>query len=192
MARAVELCLRHGTRLVAHPSYPDRAGFGRTSMAISPDVLARSIEAQCAALAAVARLARGGGATVTACKPHGALYHDVDRDPDVAEAFLEGVARALGPVAIVCYPGSSLATRAAARGMAYLGEAFADRGYDERGRLLPRGTPGASIHDPQAAAEQALRLARTADTLCVHGDTDGALAIARAVRAALEGAGLLA
>lgn len=190
MARAVELAKREGARVAAHPSYPDRAGFGRKSPPIDDETLARSVEEQCAALA---RVAQARGVDVTIVKPHGALYHDVHRDRGRARAFLEGVRDALGAgVAIVGYPGSPLAADAEALGMRFLAEAFADRGYADDGTLLPRGTPGALLEDPEDAAAQALRLARRVDTICVHGDTPGAVAIARAVRDALSAAGLLA
>ncbi len=190
MARAVELASAAGARVAAHPAYPDRAGFGRASLAIDDATLARSIAAQCAALA---RVARARGVDVKVVKPHGALYHDVHRDRARARAFLEGVRDALGEdVAIVGYPGSPLAGDAAALGMRFLAEAFADRGYASDGTLIPRGAAGAMIEDPSAAAAQALRLAPDVDTRCVHGDTRGAAAIARAVRDALAREGLLA
>lgn len=184
MRRAVSLARASGARVAAHPSYPDRAGFGRTSMPIAPAELAASVEAQCRALRALA-------GEVSIVKPHGALYHDVGRIPALAEAFLEAVTAALGRPALVGPPGSSMEGRAHARGLAWIAEGFADRGYGSDGSLLSRGAPGALIEDPTRAAAQALALAPTVQTLCVHGDTPGAVSIARAVRTALERAGAL-
>lgn len=195
MERAVRLALLHDTQIAAHPSYPDRAGFGRRTIAIDPVDLAASIEAQCAALAAIARAL---GRAVTRVKPHGALYHDAGRDRARAEALIEGAARGLGVEAsaltIVGARASRLEEVALDRGARCAREGFADRGYRADGSLVPRGDPGALITDPEAAAAQAIRLSRSGafDTLCVHGDTEGAVAIASRVRAALTDAGLLA
>src|SRR3954469_2735987 len=93
MARALSFAMARGARVAAHPSYPDREGFGRTSMAIAPADLARAIEEQCAALATIARRL---GYAVARVKPHGALYHDAARDPAIAAALLDGAARGLG------------------------------------------------------------------------------------------------
>jgi UPF0271 protein len=171
MRRAVGLARAAGTRIAAHPSYPDRENFGRTAMAIGRDELARSIEAQLSALAAIA-------GPIALVKPHGALYHDLARDPALAAALLPS----FGDAAVVGPPGATYAT---------IAEGFADRGYDGD-RLKPRGTPGALIEDPARAAEQALSLLGRVQTICVHGDTPNSVAIARAVRAALEKAGALA
>jgi UPF0271 protein len=185
MRRAITLALRHGAAIAAHPSYPDRARFGRASVAMEGVALAATVEAQCAALGAIAREA---GATVAALKPHGALYHDAAREPRIARAVLDGAARALGGLRVVGPPTGALAAEARARGLAYAREGFADRGYRADGALVPRGEPGASIDDAEVAARQATRLASSGayETLCVHGDGPHAVAIARAVRAVLE------
>ncbi|MFT3767124.1 MAG: LamB/YcsF family protein [Minicystis sp.] len=195
MERALARAIAHETRIAAHPSYPDRAGFGRKSMAMEPAAIEAAVAAQCAALAAVAKQV---GATVTRVKPHGALYHDAARDAAIAAAVIGGSLRGLGvaagEVVIVGPPTGSLVAEARRRGAAYAREGFADRGYREDGSLVPRSEPGALITDPEAAARQALTLARsgTIETLCVHGDTKDAVAIATRVRGALAEAGLLA
>lgn len=173
MARAVELANRAGATVAAHPSYPDREGFGRRTLAISADALAASIAEQCA------RLRRYTAFTIV--KPHGALYHDLGKYPELARAFLDAV----GDVAIVGPPSSPLRTLRAGR---FIAEGFADRGYAADGSLLPRGTPGALIEDPAraAAAARALIARGDLDTICVHGDTPNAVAIARAVREVLR------
>ncbi len=191
MRRAVASCARHGTRLGAHPSYPDREGFGRRSLRLTPEALRRSVRDQCAALGNVARA--HGHLDVTSVKPHGALYHSAARDPQVAHALLQGVVEALGEAVVVVGPAAgALFDLAAARGLSYWREGFADRGMAEDGTLLPRGTPGALLEDPLAAAVQARRLllAGGVETLCVHGDTPGAVDIARAVGAVLDGPSL--
>ena len=183
MARVIEACISSGTRVGAHPSYVDREGFGRREQSVATEVLAAQIEAQCAALREVAK---ARGATVTSAKPHGALYHAAHAEPAIARACLEGIRRALGPVAIVGLAGGALEAEALRAGHAYLREAFADRGLRPDGSMIPRGEPGAILEEPAAAAVRARALARSgeADTLCIHADTKTALAIARAVRSA--------
>lgn len=191
MERACELARGAGARLAAHPSYPDRPGFGRTSLGMTSAALAVSVRSQVEALA---RVARRVGIPIEAVKPHGALYHDAARDPAIAAAVVEAIDAGLGvPVALVGPPEGAFARLAAAEGRVYLREGFADRAYGPEGNLVPRTQAGALITDPAAARAQALRLAGacTFETLCVHGDTPGALTIARAVREGLESAGLL-
>jgi UPF0271 protein len=181
MARVVEACLAHGTRIGAHPSYVDREGFGRRAMTVAPELLADQIAEQCSALR---KVAEAHGTSVRSAKPHGALYHAAHGDEATARATVEGIARALGDVAIVGLAGGAIEAEAKRRGHRYLREAFADRGVRPDGTLVPRGQPGAILEDPQAAAERARVL--EADTLCVHADTATALLITRAVRAALD------
>lgn len=185
MGRVVEACRRSGTAIGAHPSYVDREGFGRRALVVEPAELATQIEAQCARLRAIAE---ARGAAVTSAKPHGALYHAAHADAEVARACVTGIGRALGPVAVVGLAGGALERAAAEAGHPYLREAFADRGVRPDGTLVPRGEPGAVLDDPHAAAARArtLRASQTAETLCVHADTPAALAIARAVRRALD------
>ena len=182
MRAAATLCARYDAMVAAHPSYPDRAGFGRVSQAIAADELARCVEAQCAALARAC-----GSLRVVAVKPHGALYHDAARSPALADAVIEGARAALGDVVIVGPPGGALREAAVRFGLSYAREGFADRAYGADGLLVPRTQKGAMIDDPVRAATQAVRLAREGlETICVHGDGPHAVAIARAVRAALD------
>jgi UPF0271 protein len=187
MKRAVELARASGASIAAHPSYPDRARFGRVSIAMPSEALRDAVAAQCRAL-------RDAGARLVAAKPHGALYHDT-RDPVVARAVVEGVVAALGEgLTIVGPPRGALRDEALARGFGYAREGFADRATRPDGSLVPRTEPGALVTDPARAAANAVRLARTGEieALCVHGDTPGAVTIARAVRQALEAEDLLA
>jgi UPF0271 protein len=193
MDRAVLRAMAHGTRIAAHPSYPDRAGFGRKSLPMDAAAIGAAVEAQCAALATVARR---HGYPLARMKPHGALYHDAARDAGIAAAVIDGAIRGIGgeagQIVIVGPPTGWLRDEAARRGAGYAREGFADRGYRPDGSLVPRTEAGALITDPEAAARQALALARsgTIETLCVHGDTRDAVAIAARVRAALADAGL--
>ena len=171
-------------RLGAHPSYPDRAHFGRTSLPIDPPSLRASLVEQCARLAAIARR---HGLVISSVKLHGALYHDANRNVPIAQAALDGIIEALGTsLSIIGPPHGAWHDAATARGLPYLREGFADRARRPDGTLVPRSEPNALITDPSAAAAQARALTGDVDTLCVHADTPGALAIARAVREALR------
>ncbi len=186
MRRALELCARHGTRAGAHPSYEDRANFGRQEVRVAPEVLRAQVAAQCARLRA---LASEVGVPVRYAKPHGALYHAANREPALARAVVAGVVESLGTGLTFVGPGSgALRDAAQAAGLTYAREGFADRGTRPDGSLIPRGQPGAVLTDPAVARENALRLATggTVDTLCVHGDSPGAVAMAREVRAVLD------
>ncbi len=188
MERLVGAAANSGGALAlgAHPSYADREGFGRRTMPIATDELLSSIAEQCHALASIARRA---GVAIRHAKLHGALYHDATTDPARADAALRGLVEALGwEITILGPRAGALAERARELGLAYAIEGFADRGTRADGTLVPRGEPGALVTEPSAAAARALELRASIDTLCVHGDGPNALAVARAVRAALDGA----
>jgi UPF0271 protein len=184
----------------AHPSYPDLDGFGRTSMSLDPADVEMIVLYQIGAIGAIAR---AHGATLTHVKPHGALYNDAARDRCLADAIASAVRR-FKDVALFGLAGSALVDAARAANVKVLREGFCDRVYERDGSLRSRTLPGAVIDDPAAAAKQAVGIATrgetraadgatvnvAADTLCIHGDTPGALAIARAVRAALEASGV--
>jgi UPF0271 protein len=188
MRRAIGLCRIHATRLGAHPSYPDREGFGRRPLALSPANLRAHVGEQCGRLASIAREL---GQPIAFVKPHGALYHAVHRDPALAEALVQASIESLGAHIVVIGPSrGALAAAAAGAGVAYAREAFADRGERPDGSLILRGDPGALILDPLEASARAGDLARDpdVDTICVHGDTPRAVALAGAVRSALDAA----
>lgn len=197
MTAALRLAAEHGVAAGAHPSYPDRTQFGRRALAASGDEIAAWVTQQTEALAEqAARL----GLRLAHVKPHGALYNVAARDAAVAQAIAQAVAAVDPALALVGLAGSQLIAAGQAAGLAVLNEAFADRRYQPSGRLVSRETAGALIADPAAAAEQARVLAEggavatlgggavriRADTICLHGDTPGALNIARAVHAALN------
>ncbi|MDQ0576402.1 LamB/YcsF family protein [Agromyces albus] len=201
MLSSARLAARHDVALGAHPGYRDLAGFGRRALDTSPAELAAELLAQLGALDGVARAV---GVQVRYVKAHGALYHRLGADERAAHAFAEAVAAFEPTLPLLGSPSSALERAADAAGLRFAREAFADRGYVADGSLVPRGEPGAIVDDPAAAADRALELAETGgitaddgsrvelapDSLCLHGDTPGAVAIARAVRAALEGAGI--
>lgn len=200
MRRTVELAVAHGVAIGAHPGYPDLQGFGRRSLRLTPAEIEGWVLYQIGALAGIARAA---GAALRHVKPHGALYNDAADDPELAAAIARAVRLSDPSLVLVARAGSAQVGVARALGVRVAQEAFADRGYDARGRLLPRGAAGALIGDAAEAAQRALGLARagtvaSADgtelrlrpvTLCIHSDTPGASALATAVRAALLAAG---
>jgi 5-oxoprolinase (ATP-hydrolysing) subunit A len=199
--RTVRLALDAGVAVGAHPGYPDLVGFGRRAMAMAPADLEAAVLYQVAALAGIVR-AEGG--RLSHVKPHGALYHRVAVDPAAAAAFAVAVARLDADLRLVAPPDAALAEAAADAGLGCLVEGFADRVYEADGRLRSRDLPGALHADPAAAAAQAVAIARDGrvvaadgssidlrvDTLCIHGDTPGAVAIAAAVRRGLAAAGI--
>ena len=201
MSKTVRLALDNEVAIGAHPSYPDREGFGRRSDFMAGSALANSLQEQ---LQNFGDVAAGYGALVSHIKPHGALYNDAARDAGLAEVVAEAVARAPGACALVGQPGSALERAAEARRIPFVAEAFVDRAYRSDGRLVPRSEAGAVYEDPGAMAAQAVSLATTqrassidgqsveirADTLCIHGDTRNAPLAARAVRDALEDRGV--
>jgi UPF0271 protein len=201
MRDTVRLARRHGVAVGAHPSYPDRAGFGRKRLPRSAAEVRADVVAQVRALAAICR---AEGAPLVHVKPHGALYNAAAEDEALARAVTEGVRDVDPALVVVCLAGSPMARVVRALGLACAEEAFADRGYTSRGTLVPRGEPGALVQDPQAVAERASRMARertvvavdgttvpvAADTLCLHGDTPGAATLAAAVRARLAADGV--
>jgi UPF0271 protein len=200
MADTVEAALELRVAVGAHPSYPDRQHFGRRKLALPLPEIESSVRAQVETLAAVAAAA---GARLVHVKPHGALYNVAARDVAVARAVARASDVGHG-LRLVGLAGSVLLEMAEELGLASAGEGFADRRYMADGSLAPRTLAEAVIVDPEEAAEQALRIARDhevvavdgtrvpirAETLCIHGDTHDAPAIACAVRDRLLGAGI--
>ncbi len=203
MAAAVAGALAAGCAVGAHPSYPDREGFGRRAVERDPSAVAADVLAQIGALAAICRAA---GARLHHVKLHGALYHRAWHDPAAAGAVARAVAAFDRALWVYAPPGSRLEAAALRAGLRVAREGFADRGVAADGGLVARGAPDAVLADPAAAAGRALAwavsgrvapagaphlaVAWPVDSLCVHGDTAGAAELLRAVRRALEGAGL--
>jgi UPF0271 protein len=184
----------------AQVSYRDLAGFGRRFLDVDPSVLADEVLYQIGALEACARAA---GSRVSYVKPHGALYNAAVTHTEHARAVAAGV-RAFGELPVLGLPGSALLAEAEAAGLPAVREAFADRGYTPEGTLVPRGEPGALLTDEAEIVTRAVRLARRGEivavdgsvtpsgavSLCLHGDTPGAVEHVRAVRAALAEEGV--
>ncbi len=203
MDRTVSAALERGIRIGAHPSFPDLRGFGRREMQASPDEVETDVLYQAGALRAFVE-SRGG--RLWHVKPHGALYSQAARDVNLARAVARGVRRLGGGVTLVGLASSAVFREAAtAEGVSFAGEAFVDRSYEADGTLTKRGIPGALLESGKVAARQAVSIAKegrvaardgtvvtlTAQTLCVHGDNLHAVEIARAVRAALQAAGVI-
>lgn len=188
-----------GVTVAAHPGYRDLVGFGRRDLSMAPDALRADLLYQVSALAGMAAAA---GTTVRALKPHGALYNRAAVDPDTAAIVAEVAADRGLPV--LGLAGSPMENACTAAGVRFIAEAFVDRGYQPDGTLAPRDAVGGVLNDPATVAERAVRMVidgRVAavdgsplrvrvESLCVHSDTPGAVAIARAVRAALLDAGV--
>ena len=201
MTATVATALSRGVRVGAHPSYPDRAGFGRQPMQIDRAELGASLSEQVLALE---RICRAAGTTVATVKAHGALYEEVAKGGAVYETFRDAVRGSVGEdVALVLPSGCRAVAMVLRDGMTAREEGFCDRAYRPDGGLVGRAEPGALLVEPSAAAAQALSLARGAvvardgsvltlwvDTLCIHGDSPGAVAIATAVRTALADVGI--
>jgi UPF0271 protein len=202
MERTVDLAVRAGVAIGAHPGFADLRGFGRRPVAADADEVEADVLYQVGALLA---FARAHGTDLAHVKPHGALYNQAAGDDTLARAVARGVRRAGDRLVLVGLASSQAMRRAAeAEGLRFAAEAFADRRYNPDGTLQSRKIPGAVIVDPDVAAAQALRIAREgrvpgpdgtdipvhADTLGLHGDGPGAVETARAVRSALDEAGI--
>jgi len=171
---------RLGVVIGAQVSYADRANFGRVALDVAPDLLREQVADQVGVLSAIAV---SEGTTVRYLKPHGALYHRVLDDEEQAAAVLD----ASWSLPVLSMPGA-LARQAVVAGRRVLTEGFPDRAYDG-GRLRPRSEPGALLTDESVMAAQAVALAPSVDSLCLHGDTPGAVSAAAVVRRVLVGAG---
>ncbi|MFF7896425.1 LamB/YcsF family protein [Streptomyces sp. NPDC007907] len=201
MRRVCELAAERGVRIGAQVSYRDLAGFGRRAMDVPPAELAAEVAYQIGALEVFARAA---GARVAYVKPHGALYNRVVRDEEQAAAVVDGVLLADTALPVLGLPGSRLLELAGKAGLPVVTEAFADRAYTDEGILVPRTLEGAVVTDPDAVVDRSLRLARSGEvvsrsgtrvevrarSLCLHGDTPGAVELARRVRERLEASGV--
>lgn len=203
MRRVCELAAERGVRIGAQVAYRDLAGFGRRAMDVPAAELADEVAYQIGALEVFARAA---GSHVAYVKPHGALYNRTVHDAEQARAVIAGVrtAAGTGDLPVLGLPGSVLLAAAEEAGLTAVPEAFADRAYTRAGTLVPRGEPGAVVHDEDAVVARAVAVAAkgavaaadgslvavAARSLCVHGDTPGVALLARRVREALGAAGV--
>lgn len=202
MNETILSALKSGVVVGAHPGFEDRQGFGRRRLPLSVREVERLVAAQVGALAGIAALA---GTSVAYVKPHGALGNWAAEDKDVAYGIVRAV-RAVMPETprILAISGSALESAAEAKSIEVFSEVFVDRGYTSQGGLIPRNQPGALIHDVDAAADRVIHLIETGkmpvcdgsevalkvDSVCVHGDNEGAVAMARAARSRLEQIGV--
>lgn len=201
MRQTVADALAHGLAIGAHPGLPDRQGFGRRELAISPQEAYALTLYQVGALQAFV-LAAGG--RLHHVKPHGALYNMAARDRPLAQAIAQAVKDLDPSLRLYALAGGALLGEARALGLEGVSEVFVDRGYGADGHLLPRGTPGALLNDEEAAVVQLLSLVRDggvhtpdghwvgleAQTVCLHGDGPHALSFARRCAEALSQAGI--
>ena len=196
MRRTVRLARDHGVTVGAHPGFPDLQGFGRREMTMDPRDLEDCIVAQIGALAGIAR---AEGVTLGHVKAHGALYNMAVRNRTLADAIARAIASFDRSLVMFGLPGSELLEAGRAAGLRVAAEGFADRSYEADGSLTPRSRPGAVIHDADAVVTRAVRMVRDGvvltatgetlplriDTICVHGDTPGSVAILKACHEAL-------
>nr|WP_212754161.1 5-oxoprolinase subunit PxpA [Nakamurella aerolata] len=201
LLQCCERAAAHDVRIGAQVGYRDLAGFGRRFIDVAPADLEADVLYQ---LGALDGLARAADSRVSYLKPHGALYNTVVHHRAQAAAVVAAVRRYDASLPVLGLPGSALLELADAAGLRTVREAFADRAYTPMGTLVPRAEPGAVLHDPDEIARRVVGLARDhtltavdgtvltvdADSVCVHGDSPGAVAIATAVRTALVAAGL--
>lgn len=197
MDATVRAAVKAGAAIGAHPGYPDLQGFGRREMDMAPDEIETCVLYQIGALAGFARAA---GVELVHVKPHGALYNHAARSRESAAAIARAVARFSKHLILVGLAGSLLVEMGIEAGLKTANEGFPERAYNPDGSLVSRRLPGAVIDSPEEAAAQALRLVTEGirmttaqgekhiaiDTLCIHGDSPNALAVAQAVRSALQ------
>ena len=201
MLATVRAAAARGVTIGAHVSYPDLVGFGRRPMEVSHEELMTDVIYQIGALQGIARAV---GTRVAYVKPHGALYNRIAHDERQAGAVIDAMLAINPELPLVGLAGAPVIAQAAAAGLRTIAEAFADRAYEADGSLVSRGQPGAVLHDPEMVGARMVRLAREGvvesaagtlvsipvDSMCVHGDSSGAVAMAQAVRRHLLRAGV--
>ena len=201
MRRVCEAALARGVSIGAHVGYRDLAGFGRRFLDVEPGELRDDVVYQ---LSALVGTAASVGARVRYVKPHGALYTAIVQHREQAAAVVAAVAAVDATLPLVGLPGAAVLELAATEGLTTVTEAFADRAYTPQGTLLSRRLPGSVLHDVDDIVARCVAMATgrpvtdadgaplqvSARSICVHGDTPGAVAVARAVRAGLEAAGV--
>lgn len=201
MRATIDQAIHKNLAIGAHPGYADRSNFGRLELDLPPEAIAQSVFEQVSKLAGIAEKR---GVRISHVKAHGALYNQAARDDRIATALAKGVARWNGGVFLVGLAGSSMLDVFRRAGFAIAAEAFADRRYEPNGSLRSRQFADALILDPAEAAAQALNIVQNgrtvgsggteipiqAQTICIHGDTPGAVQIAAAVAGRLKDAGI--
>ena len=201
MRATVALARHHGVAVGAHPGFPDLVGFGRREMRATPREVEDAVAYQIGALAGIAATE---GLRLQHVKAHGALYNMAVREPPLADAIAKATASVDRSLILLGLPGSQLVLAGRRAGLRTASEAFADRAYQPNGELVPRSQSGAVIEEADTVVSRAIMMAREhvviaidgtrvpidVDTICVHGDTPGAAALARRIREALTQAGV--
>ncbi len=201
MAATIRTAVENGVAIGAHPGFADKAGFGRRPIPMAPAEITRMVAYQIGATIAMAALE---GGRVTHVKAHGALSNVASANREVADAVAAAVKAVDPTLTLLAVATTALEDAGRAAGLPVAAEIFADRGYEPDGQLVSRAKPNAFVHDPQEAAARVVRMVEEGaifahdgsrlptaiDSICVHGDSAAAVAIARAVRDALEGAGI--
>ena len=201
MRQCVRWALANGVAIGAHPSFPDRENFGRSTMHLPPEEIYAGVLYQIGALAAIVK---GEGGQLSHVKPHGQLYNQAAKDPVLADAIVDAVRRFDPALKFFGLAGSIMITSAQRAGLQAVEEVFADRGYQSDGSLVPRSQPGALIEDEAQALAQTLSLVRehrvravdgsvvavNAQSVCLHGDGAHALAFTRRIRERLTQEGI--
>lgn len=201
LRRSVALAARFGVGVGAHVSFPDLVGFGRREMQVSPAEAENDTLYQ---LGAIHAFCKAAGVRVAHVKPHGAMYNMAQKDPVLAGAIVRAMLSFDPGLVLFAQPGSAMEKTAREAGLRVACEVFADRAYNTDGMLASRKLPGSVIHDPDAVAERAVQMATVgriraidgsevalrADTICVHGDTPGAVELIGRIRARLEAEGV--
>ena len=201
MQKTVAACKASGVHIGAHPGYPDLMGFGRRNITATPAEIKAYVQYQVGALSAFCAAA---GVPLCHVKPHGAMYNMAAKDEALARAICEGILEVNSALTLLALSGSAMVRAARELGLGVKSEVFADRGYQADGTLVPRGRPGAMITDEDEAIARVIRMAKegvvrsvdgmdvplVADSVCVHGDGEKALAFVRRIRAALTDAGI--
>ena len=201
MRECVRWAIANGVAIGAHPSFPDRENFGRSTMQLPPEEIYAGVLYQIGALAAIVK---GEGGTLAHVKPHGQLYNQAAQDPVLADAIVDAVRRFDPNLKFFGLAGSLMISAAERAGLQAVEEVFADRGYMPDGSLVPRSQPGALIEDVERSLAQTLSMVRehkvtaidgssvavNAQSVCLHGDGAHALAFARRIRERLTAEGI--
>lgn len=201
MRNAIGFAVRHQVAVGAHPGFEDRKGFGRRELQMTPAEVESLVTRQIEALAAAAA---EKGVRLAHVKPHGALYNMAARDAALASAIARSIASVDRSLVLFGLAGSKLIDEGRKAGLRIASEVFADRGYRADGSLVPRTEPGALLEDSSEVVRRALAMIRDravtavdgtavpleVDTICIHGDTPGAVEFARQLRQALDAAGI--
>lgn len=196
MAKTVQLAKKHGIAVGAHPGYPDLVGFGRRPMALTAEEVKNTVIYQIGALEAFCRAC---GIALQHVKVHGALYNTAEKDLTISLAIAEAIKAVNPALYMLCLANSQMSVAARQTGVPFVEEAFADRAYTDQGTLVPRKIAGSVLHDIELVASRVVKMVKEntvtsidgnevfikAQTICVHGDTPGAVDMVKAIRVAL-------